>query len=156
MASTYSQIYIQAVVVVKGRECLIQPVWKQELYAYMAGIIKAKGQKPIIINGVADHVHIFFGLKPTMAIADLMRDVKNNSTNYINKKGWVRGKFAWQAGYGAFSYSHSQIDRVYQYIQRQEEHHQKQTFRSEYLALLQKFEVPYEEQYLFDWLDEHE
>lgn len=153
MAGTFSQVYIQAVFAVKGRQNLIQPDWKHELYAYMAGIINEKGQKPILINGVENHVHVFFGLKPAMSIADLMRDVKNNSTNYINKKGWVHGKFAWQEGYGAFSYAHSQIDRVYKYIQNQEEHHRKQTFREEYLAFLKRFDVPYEERFLFDWLE---
>lgn len=119
----------------------------------MAGIIKAKDQKPILINGIENHVHVFFGLKPAMAVADLIRDVKNNSTNYINEQGWVQGKFAWQEGYGAFSYGHSQIDQVYKYIQNQEAHHRKKTFREEYLEFLQKFDVPYDERYLFDWLE---
>lgn len=118
----------------------------------MTGIIKNKGQKPIIINGMTDHVHLFIGMKPSMALADLMRDVKNNSTNFINENRWLPGKFRWQEGYGAFSYSHSQIDKVYRYILHQEEHHKKRTFREEYLEFLDRYEIPYEERFLFEWL----
>lgn len=118
----------------------------------MTGIIKNKGQKPIIINGVTDHVHLFIGMKPSMALADLMRDVKNNSTNFINENRWLPGKFRWREGYGAFSYSHSQIDKVYRYILHQEEHHKKRTFREEYLEFLDRYEIPYEERFLFEWL----
>ncbi|MEQ8554449.1 MAG: transposase, partial [Cyclobacteriaceae bacterium] len=121
-------------------------------FKYISGIIENKNQKSIIVNGVADHVHIFVGLKPSMALSDLMRDVKNNATNFINEKRWLPGKFSWQEGYGAFSYSHSQLNNVYQYILNQEEHHKKQTFKEEYLAFLNKFEIPYEERFLFDWL----
>ncbi len=153
MNGTYSQVYIQTVFAVKGRQNLLQKAWREEVFKYIAGIIKAKGQKPIIVNGVADHVHVFIGLKPAMRLSDLMRDVKANSTNFINKQGWVCGKFAWQEGYGAFSYGHSQIDAVYQYILNQEVHHQKRTFREEYLDFLRKFEVEYDERYLFDWLE---
>ncbi|MEQ8679792.1 MAG: transposase, partial [Cyclobacteriaceae bacterium] len=119
---------------------------------YISGIIENKNQKSIIVNGVEDHVHIFVGLKPSMALSDLMRDVKNNATNFINEKKWLPGKFSWQEGYGAFSYSHSQLNNVYQYILNQEEHHKKQTFKEEYLAFLNKFEIPYDERFLFDWL----
>lgn len=152
MAGTFSQIYIHAVFAVKGRENLVQKVWKDELYKYMAGIIKGKEQKPIIVNGMPDHVHLFIGLRPAMAISDLVRDVKNNSSNFINDRKFVKGKFAWQEGYGAFSYSHSQIKNVYEYILNQETHHQKKSFREEYEELLQKFEVEHDKKYLFDWL----
>jgi REP element-mobilizing transposase RayT len=152
VAGTYSQIYIQVIFAVKGRENLINQVWKDDLNKYIAGIIKGKGQKPIIVNGVADHIHAFIGLKPSMAISDLVRDIKNNSSNFINEHKWVKGKFSWQEGYGAFSYSHSQIDEVYNYILHQEEHHKKKSFREEYIDLLQKFAVPHEERYLFEWL----
>src|SRR5690606_22130805 len=131
MASTFSQIYIQYVFTVKGRENLLQKPWRDEVFKYMAGIIKAKNQKPIIINGVADHVHVFVGLKPSMNISDLVRDIKNNSSKFINEQGWIKGKFSWQEGYGAFSYAHSQIDNVYHYILNQEEHHRKKTFKEE-------------------------
>ena len=154
MASTYSQIYIQYVFAVKGRQNLLHKAWREEVFKYISGIIKAKDQKPIIVNGVADHVHVFVGLKPSMCISDLVRDIKNNSSKFINEQGWINGKFSWQEGYGAFSYAHSQIDNVYHYILNQEEHHRKKTFKEEYLEFLQKFEVEYDDKYLFDWLDE--
>jgi len=113
MANTFSQIYIQYVFAVKGRENLLQKPWCDDLFKYMAGIIKGKEQKPIIVNGVADHVHVFVGLKPAMCIADLARDIKNNSSNFINNQQYLKGRFAWQEGYGAFSYAHSQIETVY-------------------------------------------
>jgi putative transposase len=115
MAGTYSQIYIQIVFAVKGRENLISKKWKEELNKYIAGIIKGKEQKPIIVNGMRDHIHAFVGLRPSMAIADLVRDIKNNSSNFINDNRLIKGKFTWQKGYGAFSYSQSHIERVYNY-----------------------------------------
>ncbi|GAB1417235.1 hypothetical protein MASR2M117_26410 [Paludibacter sp.] len=154
MPGTFSQIYIQIVFAVKGRQNLIGKEWKDELHKYISGIITNKGQKSIIVNGVADHVHIFVGLKPAMAISDLVRDIKNNSSNFINDKKFVKGKFSWQEGYGAFSYAHSQIENVYQYIANQEEHHKKKSFKEEYLDFLQKFEIDYNEKYLFDWVEE--
>ena len=154
MAGTFSQIYIQIVFAVKGRQNLIGKAWKDELHKYISGIITKKGQKSIIVNGVADHVHVFVGLKPAMAISDLVRDIKNNSTNFINDKKFINGKFSWQEGYGAFSYAHSQIDHVYHYIANQEEHHKKKTFKEEYLDFLQKFEIEYNEKYLFEWIED--
>jgi REP element-mobilizing transposase RayT len=154
MAGTYTQIYIQYVFAVKGRENLLQKPWRDEVFKYMAGIIKGKGQKPIIVNGVENHVHVFVGLKPSMSISDLVRDIKNNSTNFINEQKYVDKRFQWQEGYGAFSYAHSQINDVYQYILNQEAHHAKKTFHEEYLDFLQKFEIEYDERYLFDWLED--
>lgn len=153
MAGTFSQIYIQVVFAVKGRSNLISTKWKDDLHKYISGIIKGKDQKSIIVNGMPDHIHAFIGLRPAMAISDLVRDIKNNSTNFINDHNWVQGKFMWQDGYGAFSYGHSQIGTVYNYILNQEKHHQKKTFKDEYIQFLEKFEVPYEERYLFEWLD---
>lgn len=153
MAGTFSQIYIQVVFAVQGRSNLISSKWKDDLYKYIAGIIKGKDQKSIIVNGMPDHIHAFIGLRPAMAISDLVRDIKNNSSNFINDHNWVKGKFNWQDGYGAFSYGHSQIDKVYNYILNQEKHHQKKTFKDEYIQFLEKFQVPYEERYLFEWLD---
>jgi putative transposase len=153
MAGTYSQIYIQIVFSVKGRENLIGKKWKYDLNKYIAGIIMGKGQKSIIVNGMPDHIHAFIGLRPAMAISDLARDIKNNSSNFINDNRWVRGKFMWQNGYGAFSYSHSQIEKVYNYIKNQDEHHRRRTFREEYLELLKTFMVEYNEKYLFDWIN---
>ncbi|RDC56331.1 IS200/IS605 family transposase [Pedobacter chinensis] len=150
MTATFSQIYIQYVFAVKGRRNLLQKPWRDEVFKYISGIIKAKGQKPIIVNGVADHIHVFVGLKPSLSIADLVRDIKNNSSKFINEQNWVQGKFSWQEGYGAFSYAHSQIESVYQYVLNQEEHHRKKTFKDEYLDFLQKFEIEYDEKYLFD------
>ena len=152
MPGTFSQIYIQVVFAVKRRENLLQKPWRDEVFKYMAGIIKEKNQKPIIVNGVTDHVHLFIGLKPVMSLSDLVRDVKNNTTNFINDRKFLNTKFSWQEGYGAFSYSHSQLDTVYQYILNQEEHHKKKTFKAEYLELLEKFEIEYDEKYLFDWI----
>ena len=153
MAGSFSQMYVQMIFTVQGRGNLIAKSWRTELHKYIAGIIKGKGQKPIIVNGVADHVHIFVGLKPAMAASDLVRDIKNNSANFINKQKFVRGKFSWQEGSGYFTYGHSQLDAVYQYILNQEEHHRKKTFREEYLEFLRKFEVEYDEKYLFEWYD---
>jgi putative transposase len=150
MAGTFSQIYIQCVFAVKGRQNLLQKPWSDEIFKYMAGIIKGKYQKPIIVNGVADHVHLFIGLNPSISVAELVRDVKNNSSNFINEQQYVMGKFAWQEGYGAFSYAHSQIDQVYQYVLNQEEHHRKKTFKEEYIDFLKRFEIKYDEKYLFD------
>jgi putative transposase len=152
MAGTYSQIYLQVVFAVKGRENLISQSWKDELHRYIAGIIKEKKQKSIIVNGMPDHIHAFIGLKPSMRISDLVREIKNNSSKFINQKGFVRGKFSWQEGYGVFSYSHSHIERGYNYILNQEEHHRKKTFKDEYLELLKKFEIEFKEEYVFEFI----
>ena len=153
MAGTYSQIYIQFVFAVQGRQNLLKREWRDEVFKYISGIIKNKGQKPIIVNGVEDHVHVFVGMKPSLAPSDLIRDLKNNSSNFINQHNWIKGRFNWQEGYGAFSYSHSQIETVYNYILRQEQHHAKQTFKDEYLDLLKKFEIEHDVKYLFEWLE---
>lgn len=153
MPGTFSQIYIQVVFAVKGRENLIANSWKTDLHKYISGIIKNKDQKPIIVNGMPDHIHAFVGLRPSMAISDIVRDIKNNSSNFINDRQYVKGRFSWQEGYGAFSYSHSHIEKVYDYILNQEEHHKKKTFKEEYAELLKKFEITYDEKYLFEWYD---
>ena len=153
MANTYTQLLIQGIFAVKGRECLISREWKDELYKYITGIVRNKNQRLLCINGVNDHIHILIGLKPDIAISDLIRDVKNNSTDFINERRFVKGKFSWQRGFGAFSYSNSQMDRVVKYIMNQEKHHQKRNFREEYLEFLQKFGVEYDERYLFDWIE---
>ncbi len=153
MAGTFSQVSIQVVFSVQGRSNLISKQWKDDLHKYIAGIIKGKEQKSIIVNGMPDHIHAFIGLKPAMAISDVVREIKNNSSNFINDNNWIKGKFSWQEGYGAFSYGHSQINAVYNYILNQEQHHQKKSFKEEYIEFLNKFEVPYEERYLFEWLD---
>jgi putative transposase len=153
MPGTFSQIYIQYVFAVKGRSNYILPSFEEELYKYISGIIKGKEQKPLAVNGMPDHIHILVGLKPSMRISDLIRYVKNNSTNFINDKGWLKQKFSWQEGYGAFSYSHSAFGNVIEYIKNQKIHHQKRNFQEEYHELLQKFEIPFDEQYLFEFYD---
>ena len=153
MSGTFSQIYIQIVFAVKGRENLLHSDWDKELHKYIAGIVTGKKQKSIIVNGMPDHIHAFVGLRPAMAISDLVRDIKNNSSNFINDHKWVKRRFEWQDGYGAFSYSHSHIEKVYDYILNQEKHHKKKTFKQEYLEFLKKFDVEYDEKYLFEWYD---
>jgi putative transposase len=153
MAGTYSQIYLQYVIVVKYREILLSTEWRGEVFKYMSGIITAKKHKSIIVNGVEDHVHLFVGFKPSMNIPDLIRDIKNNSSNFINEQRYLRKRFSWQEGYGVFSYSHWQVSMIYNYILNQEAHHRKQTFKEEYKTLLKEFEVPHEDKYLFDFLE---
>ena len=138
---------------VNGRLSLIRTEFKEELYKYMTGIVRNNDQKLISINGMSDHIHILIGLRPAMALADLVRDIKADSSNFINKKKWVRGKFSWQEGYGAFSYGHSQLDTIIRYIQNQEQHHRRRSFKDEYLAWLKKFEIPFEEKYVFQFIE---
>ena len=135
MANTFSQIYIQTVFAVENRLSLITPEFKEDLYKYITVIVRNQGQKLISINGMPDHVHILIGLKPAMALADLVREIKADSSNFINRNKWVRGKFSWQEGYGAFSYGHSQLSTIIRYIQNQEKHHSRRSFKDEYLTL---------------------
>jgi len=144
MANTYSQIYIQVIFAVKGRQKLLRKEIRAKVFQYISGIIKAKGQKPIIVNGVDDHIHIFIGLKPSMKIADLVRDIKNNSSKFINENRLLPFKFEWQSGYGVFSYSQSQIGKVFDYILNQETYHKRHSFKDEYIDLLKKHEVDYD------------
>lgn len=153
MANTFSQIYIQTVFAVSGRLSLIRQDFKEELHKYITGIVRNKGQKLISINGMSDHLHILIGLRPAMALADLVRDIKSDSSDWVNRRRFVRGKFAWQEGYGAFSYGHSQLDTVVRYIQNQERHHKRRTFKNEYLALLKKFEIEFKEEYVFKFIE---
>lgn len=132
---------------------MIHDSWKDDLHKYIAGIIKGKNQKPIIVNGMPDHIHAFVGLRPIMALADLARDIKNNSANFINSQKFIKTKFSWQEGYGAFSYSHSHVRNVYDYILNQQKHHEKKTFKEEYIDILKKFEIEHDKKYLFEWYD---
>lgn len=154
MANTYSQIYLHIVFAVKGRQSLIHPKWRDELYKYICGIVNNKQQKVYAIGGVSDHIHILVSIKPNVLISDLVRDIKANSSKWIKEKQFVRGKFEWQEGFGVFSSAQSQLDVLINYINNQEKHHQQKTFKSEYLGLLEKFNVEYDEKYLFDWIDE--
>jgi putative transposase len=152
MANTFSQIYIHVIFSVKQREFLIRDNWKDELYKYITGIISNKKQKLLIINGMPDHLHLLIGLKPDQSLSDLVRDIKNNSTNFINEKAFVKGNFRWQEGFGAFSYSDSQLDKIIKYIENQELHHIKKSFREEYLEILNKFKIEYKEKYLPEFI----
>ena len=154
MANTYTQIYIHAVFAVRERESLIKPEWKEELFKYIAGILNNQKTKLIAIGGVEDHIHILFGMNPMIALSDLVRDIKASSSKFINEGKFVRGKFYWQEGFGAFSYSRSQIDAVAKYILNQEQHHSSKSFKDEHIAMLDRFEVDYDDRYLFKWIEE--
>jgi len=153
MANTYSQISIHSVFAVKGRENLITHDWRDDLHRYISGIITAKGAKSLAVGGWKDHVHIFFGMPVTTCISDFMSIIKANSSKWINEQLFVKGKFQWQSGYGAFSYSKSQRDKVIKYIMAQEDHHRIKTFREEYLQMLTDFDIEHEEKYLFEFYD---
>jgi putative transposase len=153
MANTYSQVYLQFVFIVKGRQCLLPSAHSEELHKYITGIARKRNQKMLAINSVPDHLHMLVGFNTIMSMADFMEEVKSISSKFINEKGWIKGKFEWQRGYGAFSYSHSQIDHVISYIMNQQEHHRKKSFREEYLSFLKEYEVEYDERYLFEWIN---
>ncbi|MBK7228443.1 MAG: IS200/IS605 family transposase [Ignavibacteriales bacterium] len=153
MANTYSQIDIHIVFAVKGRQNLIHANTREELHKYITGIITNRDQKLLSIFCMPDHTHLLIGLKPSINISDLVRDIKAGSSKFINDKNLIKGKFSWQEGFGVFSYSRSQIDTVIKYIQNQEKHHHKKSFKEEYVELLKKFEVEYDEKYLFEWID---
>ena len=153
MANTYSQISIHAVFAVKGRQNLITNDWRDMLHGYIAGIINNLDAKSLAVGGWKDHVHIFFGMPVTICVADLIRIVKSNSSKWINEQRFVKGKFQWQSGYGAFSYSRSQRDKVINYIMTQEKHHREVSFKEEYLKMLSDFKLDYDEKYLFDFFD---
>jgi len=150
MPNTYTQLYIHLVFAVKSRANLIQAKWKEELYKYITGIVTNKKQKLIAINGVADHIHILIGIKPDCSLSDLVRDIKANSSKFINEKKWVLGKFEWQQGFGAFTLGYSQLNVIINYIRTQEEHHKTKTFRDEYIEYLNLYEIDYKTEYLFD------
>jgi len=149
MPNTYTQLYIQFVFAVEDRISLIGSKWEEELRKYITGIVQKNKHKMIAINGMPDHLHAFVGLHPTQSISDLMKVVKGGSSEWINNNKLVTGKFRWQEGFGAFSYSRSHIDRVYKYIMNQKKHHQKKTFIDEYVELLDKFGIDYDRRYIF-------
>jgi putative transposase len=149
MANTYSQIYIQIVFAVEGRQNLIDPKHNDDLQKYITGIVTKQRQKLIAVNNMPDHVHLLVGQRPDSALSDLVGDIKSGSTNFINRNRWVKGKFNWQEGFGAFSYSRSQLDTVIRYVQNQQKHHQRHSFHDEYVQLLDRFDVPYDERYIF-------
>ena len=150
MADTYTQLYIHLIFAVKGRQSIIPKQHKEELHKYITGIIDTKNQTIIQINSMPDHVHILVGITPDIAISDLVRDIKANSSKFINRQRWGAGRFEWQEGFAAFSYAHSQLNTVARYIRNQETHHARQTFREEYITFLKRFDVPYNPKYVFD------
>lgn len=150
MANTYSQLYIQIVFAVKGRQNLISENKKDEIYKYITGIITNQKQKLIAINGMPDHIHILVGIKPDISLSNLVRDIKSSSSKFINEKKWINGKFEWQTGFGAFSYGHSQLANVIKYIENQEDHHKTKTFNEEYIAFLKLFNIDFKNEYLFE------
>ena len=153
MPNTYSQIYIQIVFAVKGRQNLIPKQHREELHKFITGIVQNREQKMLSIFCMPDHTHILAGLKPSISISDLVRDIKAGSSKFINDHHWLKEKFNWQEGFGAFSYSKSQIDHVIKYILNQEEHHKKVSFKEEYFEFLKEFQIEYDEKYLFEWIE---
>ena len=149
MANTYTQIHLQIVFAVKYREALILPAWKERLYQYITGIIQHNEHKMLQINGMSDHIHLLIGMRPTQSVSSLVQNVKTESSKWINDNKFCPQHFAWQEGYGAFSYSKSHVPDVIRYIQNQEIHHQKESFFDEYLKLLKAFEVQFDEKYIF-------
>jgi putative transposase len=149
MANTYTQIHVHAIFAVQNRKSLITIEWKDELYKYITGIIQNQGHKLLIINGMPDHIHILIGLRPVQSLSELMQDIKGCSSKWINQNSFVKGKFSWQEGFGAFSYGKSQLKDVIKYIENQEDHHKKRTFTEEYKKFLEKFEIEHDEKYIF-------
>ena len=149
MANTYTQIHLQAIIAVKFRNALISPSWKERLHQYITGVLQNHQHKMLAINSMPDHLHLFFGFRPTQSLSDLMRVVKSESSEWINKEHFSSSVFRWQEGYGAFSYARSQVKTVAEYVQNQEIHHHKKTFLEEYQDFLQKFEIDYEERFIF-------
>ena len=152
-SGTYTQIYIQLIFAVKFREFVIYEKIQDELFSFISGSIKSMGHKALAVNGMPDHIHILVGLNPVMAISDLAKELKRSSSNFINNKNWMPGKFQWQTGYGGFSYSRSQIDSVIKYIKNQKLHHKRKTFREEYQEFLQKFNIDYNPDFIFQFFD---
>ena len=154
MANSYSQIYIQLVFSPSKHHSRIDPSWEELLYKYISGIVQNKGQKMLAINGMPDHIHILFGMKPTCCIADLIREIKKSATVFIKENRFAKNEFRWQAGYGVFSYGRAQLSMIINYIGKQKEHHRKKTFKEEYLEFLNEYGIDFNDKYLFDWFDE--
>ena len=149
MANTFTQLYVQCVFAPKFRVAMIQPQWEERLRTYISTIAKTNGHKMIAINNMPDHLHLFVGLNPTQSISEMMRIIKGDSSEWINNERLTVRKFQWQEGYGAFSYSKSHVDAVAKYVMNQKEHHKKVSFLDEYKQMLEKFEIPYDERYIF-------
>jgi putative transposase len=154
MANTYSKIFLQLIFAVRNREALITSEFEEELYKYISGIIRNQGQKLLAVNGTKDHIHLFIGIEPNCRISDLVRVIKSDSSEMINKKKLSKFKFNWQEGYGAFSYGASQKRDVIEYVMKQKDHHRKILFYEEYIQFLKKFEIEFDNKYLFDFFDD--
>lgn len=152
MAGTFSQIYIQVIFAVDGRQSLIRPSWEEDLFRYIKKFISKIGEKPLAINGEADHIHILFGMRPSCCLSDLVREIKKASSQHINTRHLLLPKFHWQEGFGAFSYSHPSLDTVIKYIHDQKKHHRTLSFKEEYQKMLKEFRVDHKEEHLFDWV----
>lgn len=152
MANSYNQVYIQAVFAVKYRRAVLHKEWRQQVFAVMGNLINETGCKTMIVNGVEDHVHLFFSLKPTLSLAEVMKIVKAKSSKFINESDFLSHRFEWQRGYGVFSYSQSAVKNVFNYIERQERHHAKKSMKDEYIEYLERFEIEYDEKYIFEEL----
>ncbi len=153
MPGSYSQIYIQIIFAVKGRQSLINESWEEDLYKYITGIVENKNQKILAINGMPDHIHILIGMKPSCCLSDLIREIKKSSNVFINERSFSKYKFSWQEGFGAFSYNQSALEAVIKYINNQKAHHMKKSFKSEYIEFLSKFNIDFKDEYLFEWYD---
>ena len=153
MANTYTQIYLHVVFAISGRACVISSARREELQKYITGIVTQKGQKLIAIHCMPDHTHVLLSLKPNIAPSDLIGDIKTGSTNHINEQRWIGCRFSWQKGYGAFSVSHSHLDRVANYIRTQEAHHRRKSFQQEYVEFLERHRVPFDQHYIFKPLE---
>jgi REP element-mobilizing transposase RayT len=149
----YTQLYIHIIIAVKNRERILQKNVKKDVCKYINGILTEFGHKPIIVNGAYDHLHIFFGLNPNISISDTVHDIKRSSSLFVNSNNYFKGKFYWQEGYAAFSYSKSHVKNVYEYISNQEEHHKMKTFREEYVEFLEKYDIKYKDKYLFEFIE---
>lgn len=150
MANTYTQLYVHVIFAVKGRSNIISNEWEEKLYMYITGIVTNKNQKLLMINGMPDHLHILIGLNPNCALSDLVRDIKSNSSKWINENKFVMGKFEWQTGFGAYTVGQSQLKTVVNYIVNQKEHHKKKTFRDEYIEFLNAYQIDFKPEYIFD------
>jgi len=153
MPNTYSKLYAQIIFTVKDRSNFIQDEWKTELYKYVTGIVNGKSQKIYSIGGMPDHIHLLIGYSPSISLSDLVRDIKSNSSAFVNRKKFIDKKFGWQSGFGAFSYGKSQISDVIRYIENQQEHHEHRTFKEEYIQFLRNFDVDFDADYLFEFYD---
>jgi putative transposase len=154
MSNTYTQIHLHLIFAVKNRKSLIEDSWKDRLYQYITGVVQANKHKMIIVNGMADHLHIAIGMRPSQSLSDLMQDIKGSSSKWINDNNLSAGKFQWQEGYGAFSYNKSLLPKLIEYIKNQEEHHKQKTFLEEYKEFLKAFEIDFDEKYIFRELED--